>query len=655
MIDPNTPNPFRDNIVQDAWQSPADVAEIHASVFQACLAGIDSATRGVPDSLLIYGPAGSGKTHLLTRLQRHLAETAADAPDRVLRCVFVFVRLQTSPSLLWQHVRKRLAADLMRRDQGVTQLQRLVAHQMSLADGVSPRARVMRLRVLSGADQDTLIDYLARVAQSLSLARDLHLVLEHLVCGRYLRDAFAWLAGESLPESVLAQLGVGPDVIEDRESAARDIVTALCRLAGETLPMVFCFDQVEALQRSIEDRDAFFRFGRMAADLCDADPNVFLITCMQSSYLDILNTCVRGADRDRMAKRKIVLEDLSRAQVETLLLARLNQLPDRGPLGRSRFAPFGDSFFDELALSIPYVARQALANAARLFDELRYGEQPKRPDDSGFLRAAFESRRSHAIRESTPSETERLLLQGLQAISVLRGVRAYVPEPKSADFVLGGLSNEPPKVAVEICNEADGRSLGPRLKRILASTPRSDGARTLLLRDPRLPIGKSATKTREYLKALQERGVGLVEPTVEALAALAALGALLADAKSGDLANQGATIPEPRLVEWLRGLGGDLAMEPVVELVDVLVGPQPERTDTAMEDLAELLSRKRIVDVETASAHLDIPAARLVEVARRFTQRFLLLEGPPEVILDVAGIVAECAQADSDSDLEVAQ
>src|ERR1044071_1283369 len=91
------PNPFRDFVVQDAWQSPQDVQDIHAAAFHACLAGIDSASKGVPDSLLIYGAAGSGKTHLLTRLQRHLAQTARDAPDQVLRCVFVFVRLQTVP------------------------------------------------------------------------------------------------------------------------------------------------------------------------------------------------------------------------------------------------------------------------------------------------------------------------------------------------------------------------------------------------------------------------------------------------------------------------------------------------------------------------------------------------------------------------------
>ena len=55
-------NPFRDFVVQDAWQSPADIPEIHADAFEACLAGIQSAESGIPDSLLLYGGAGSGKT-----------------------------------------------------------------------------------------------------------------------------------------------------------------------------------------------------------------------------------------------------------------------------------------------------------------------------------------------------------------------------------------------------------------------------------------------------------------------------------------------------------------------------------------------------------------------------------------------------------------
>src|SRR5512133_515199 len=386
MDDAFVANPFQDNVVQDAWQSPADVSEIHDDVFNACLRGIDSAAHGVPDSLLVYGEAGSGKTHPLTRLRCQLVETGSAAPDRVLRCVFVFVRLQTSPSLLWQHVRKRLSYDLMRRDHGITQLQRLIAHQMSLSQGASPRAKVMGLRVLSDADQGTIVQHLAAVAQTLGVSRDLHVVLEHLVCNRHVRDAFAWLAGESLPDAVLTQLGVGPDVAEDRESAARELVTALCRLAGETLPIVFCFDQVEALQRGLDDKDAFYRFGRMAADLCDSDPNVFLITCLQSSYLEIFKSCIRGADRDRMARREVVLQNLTRTQVEKLIKARLAQLGQCGSDQREPFAPLSSAFVAGLAAEIPCVARRVLTNAARAFEEQQHGHRTPAPNTEGCLR-----------------------------------------------------------------------------------------------------------------------------------------------------------------------------------------------------------------------------------------------------------------------------
>ncbi|HTV18294.1 MAG TPA: hypothetical protein VMG12_06475, partial [Polyangiaceae bacterium] len=283
-------NPFRDFVVQDAWQSPADIPEIHASAFKACLAGLDSAASGVADSLLIYGGAGSGKTHLLTRLQRHLAQTAVDAPDQVLRCVFVFVRLQTAPQLLWQHVRRRLATDLLRWDQGLTQLQRLLAHQIGVHSGKPPREAV---QLASGRSSAALAQHIAEISIKLNLPRDLSIVIEHLALNRFLRDAGGWLAGDSLPESALNELGLGADVLEDREEAARAAVTALCRLAGETLPIVFCFDQVEALQRSPGDVDAFFRFGQMAADLHDTDPNVFIVTCLQSAVLEDFKKAVR--------------------------------------------------------------------------------------------------------------------------------------------------------------------------------------------------------------------------------------------------------------------------------------------------------------------------------------------------------------------------
>lgn len=636
-------NPFRDTVVQDAWQAPADVAAIHEEAFRACLDGLQAAGRGVPDSLLVYGAAGAGKTHLLSRLQRHLLATAGDAPDRVLRCVFVFVRLQTSPLLLWQHVRRRLASDLMRKDQGVTQLQRLVAHQLGALDGRSPRVWVMALRVLRAADQETLAAHFAELAQTLGLSRDLCVVLEHLVCGRFVRDAGAWLAGDSLPDAVLSELGLGPDLVEDREEVARATVTDLCRLAGETLPIVFCFDQVEALQRGLADADAFFRFGRLAADLCDADPNVFAITCLQSAVMDSFKAAVREADRDRFIRRSEALDPLTPQQVRALILARLRLVPELAAMGRGELHPFDDAVLERLAVESPCTPRRVLTRAAQEYEARQHGRPAGRIPLPQFLAAELEQRAAAAARTSDPSDTRRVILQGLEPLTEIGDLQVLERELGTADFAL----EHEGTVFVEIRNEADGRSLAPRLKRLLQSTPRPDGGRSVVLRDPRLPISRAAVKTREYLSALRERGVQVIEPTVEALAALAALSELLADAKSGDLAVDGETVSGGAVLEWLRGLRPSVLVEPVQDLVAELVrrpdppGSGEAQPDLTEQDLAELVQRERAVAIAAAAAELAVPAQRLVDIARRRSDRFLLLEGPPEVVLDVAGITPE--------------
>ena len=635
-------NPFRDFVVQDAWQSPADIPEIHASAFKACLAGLDSAASGVADSLLIYGGAGSGKTHLLTRLQRHLAQTAVDAPDQVLRCVFVFVRLQTAPQLLWQHVRRRLATDLLRWDQGLTQLQRLLAHQIGVHSGKPPREAV---QLASGRSSAALAQHIAEISIKLNLPRDLSIVIEHLALNRFLRDAGGWLAGDSLPESALNELGLGADVLEDREEAARAAVTALCRLAGETLPIVFCFDQVEALQRSPGDVDAFFRFGQMAADLHDTDPNVFIVTCLQSAVLEDFKKAVRDADYQRIAKRHAVLDDLDSSQIERLLIARLSTAADLAPL-RSKhpqdpFYPLPKKVVSELRSASRPVARWVLTTAGRRFEELGHGKLD-RPNDEEYLAEQMFLRQETAKRELKPSDTHRVLIQGIELMGNLAGVEVRRSAQADTDLVVGPEKQR--QLAVSIRNEADGRVLTPRLKRLVLATPRQDRARLIIVRDPRLPIPKAAVKAREHLAQLQRAGATLVEPTLAALAALEALQSLFADAKSGDLANDGTPLPENTVLEWLRRLRqtSDLSIEPIAELIDAIAHEaEPGTPNPEEQDLAELLARLHVVELGSASQSLGYSHELLLGVARKNAERFLVLEGPPVVLLDVAGTTAE--------------
>lgn len=640
------PNPFRDNVVQDAWQSPVDITEIHANAFEACKEGIESASRGVSDSLLIYGEAGSGKTHVLARLQRHLAETARSAPDNVLRCVFSFVRLQTSPQLLWQHVRRRLATDLMRREQGLTQLQRLVAHQLGVSAGRTPRAGILEVRVLGAEDQQALSKHLSALATKLDLPRNVCVVVEQLMFNRNVRDASAWLGGESLPEGALSELGVGADVEEDREEEARHVVTALCRLAGETLPLVFCFDQVESLQRTANDEEALFRFGRMAADLHDADGNIFLITCLQVAFLDQFKRAVRTADHDRIARRSVLLEPLTRSQVESLVRSRLERLPELEglrPLAPGvPFYPLATHFLQEVREDSPCVPRRVLARCAGAFEAAQHGRNLPVPTTEEFLVAELEARQKQALAALTPFDTQRIIVQGAQLIAHLEDGEASDVDPEKADIVVRGQR----QAAISLRNEADGRSLTPKLRALVARTPRKDGAKLVILRDPRLPIAKTAVRAREYLKTLEARGASLLEPTVEALAALDALASILGDAKSGDLANEATQLEASAVLAWVKSLRSDHpGVEPVKELIEALFSePTTGVADNLERDLADLLSHEHVIPVEIAAQVLNQSAERVLDVGRR-SAHCLLLEGPPALLLDVAGVSAEMEAA----------
>lgn len=647
------PNPFRDTVVQDAWQSPADVADIHRGVFDACMSGVGAAAKAHADSLLVHGPAGSGKTHLLTRVQRHLAETAREAPDRVLRCVFVYVRLQTSPQLLWQHVRRRLANDLMRRDQGLSQLRRLVAHQIASHSGLGPAASVMHMRL--GPDDPALANYFADVAEHLELPRDLALVLEHLVSNRWVRDASAWLAGDSLPERILDGIGLGGDAEEDREAVARATVLGLCRLAAETLPVVFCFDQVEALQRSLDDREAFFRFGRLAADLHDADPNVFLVTCLQSALLPAFRESVRQADYDRLAKREASLEPLLPEQVRALVAARLAE-PEglrslREAAADAPFFPFSAGDLGALERITPCVPRRVLAEAARRFEEIQLGRPPRTVEVPTFLTRELDERAPKTAALLGVGDLRDAVIRGVEVLSGLERIDVHAREPSrdvpEVDLVVESRDTKE-RVAVSVRDEADGRSLRPRLEALAKHLPRADGARLVVVRDPRVPLPARAAKAREHLETLRAKGAVVVEPSVEALAALATLAGLLADAKSGDLANDGETVTEGVVLAWMRSLSlrEPFRVAPVEQLLGALFAPAPSAdAEASRAALVEIATRRPVTELAAASQEAGIPPEKLLALARRSPDRWLVLEGPPTLLLDLSGVVADVEAA----------
>jgi hypothetical protein len=282
-----------------------------------------------------------------------------------------------------------------------------------------------------------------------------------------------------------------------------------------------------------------------------------------------------------------------------------------------------------------------LSLAARAFDEHQHGKSTPVPTVAQFLDDELESRQKEKRGALAPRDTQRIMVQGTQLIAQLEDVEVSESRGDDADLVLGG----PRPAAVSFRNEADGRSLTPKLRKLLQHVPRADGAKVVIVRDPRLPIAKTAVKAREYLKALQEKGVSLVEPSIEALAALDALASILGDAKSGDLANQSNALEAGAVMAWLKSLRRDLELEPVQELIDALLNAPPVVVDSAEQDLADLLSHEHVLTVEMAAQIIGQTPERVMAIGRKSSGHCLVLEGPPAVLLDVAGVAAEAEAA----------
>ena len=577
------------------------------------------------------------------------------APDRVLRCIFVYVRLQTAPQLLWQHLRRRLAHDLMRVDQGLTQLQRLLAHQIREYDGSDLRGTIRFLRILHKEDAEAVLHQVRPVLERLGLPRDLRVVLEHLVLNRDVSDAAAWLAGDLLPEPLLLSLGLGGDTDEDRETLGSRIVLGLCRLAIDTLPIVFCFDQVEALLRQARDPEAFFRFGRMAADLQDADPNICLITCLQSSQLEALNEAALGADRERFQKRKVPLDPLRPDQVERLVLSRLEPLEGLSKLRATRtdlpFYPFNQSFLRDLAKQSTCVPRSVLAECARQFEKLQRGHTLGM-DPTAFLTRTFDDELTDPNHTVSVGRAKQVLVSGAPILAAMGGLSSLpVPLEDRARIDMILQKPEGTKVEISVRNERDGRSLRHPMGALAQGA--SAGRRIVVIRNPRTPFPSGAAGVLKDLKTMQSYGGRVVEPSLEALNALDVLSSILADAQSGDLSNQGDTLEADTVLAWLQSLlrypkdlqrGPDARIAPIMQLVDSLF-EYPESGngrlgDNAEQALSERVGRARVIEVTAVAKALEANPALVLAHAQKASERYLVLGGPPAVLVDIAGVVS---------------
>jgi len=575
-------NPFLNAVLGNpAEENPTDVSEINAEAFAKCRAVIeDVREQKLTQGLLLFGEPGAGKTHLLSRLRGTLEQESAAGRESL----FIPIRMVTSAAMLWRFLRRHLAVALLR--------------QRSFT-------RVIHKTRDEIAEQD----------------RNLGIILGNLQDGVHFADSAAWLRGQDLPEDVLRTLGIAATSDdEEQEAASRQFITTVCELAAP-VPFVFCFDQLEALRTYQDDTAGFFKLGQAISDLHDSTRNVVLISCLQTSLLPVLETAVRGADRDRMLERRAGLKALDFDLALKLIAARLRTVPElkgQHPIKKSDIA----DLFQQDGLC---VARKVIVRCQEVFE--RWAQQPV--PVSKPLPEELEDKLRGLQRMPRVEDAEGILRAGLPAMLHLRGTKlgAAARPNTSIDGVVQGKK----RTAIAMANQRAGVTLIKRLERVQKDWQSSGAESLLILRDARNGIGVGATKTREALGKIEKAGGRVVNVKPEALAVLEAISRLLANARSGDLTHRGESVPAATVEDWLRGS----MPRAVDELLDEIGGDKEAAPDELAGMLMDLLAKGKVIEVTEAASELSKTAEEVEECARRNTSLMGFAGGSKRVLFRI--------------------
>ena len=621
-------NPFRDSIVRDPWRSGSvDVPEINETAFRRCCEALEllRESRG-STSVLLHGEAGSGKTHLLGRLRSHV-----EALDDL--AIFVSIRLNCGPQRFWRHTRRCLVDNLARRRQGKrTQLdelliERLVAHCGGSVACRDPRPRKKELR-----------PYIEEISLHAELTRDMCRVIDHLVFRRHRLEALAWLRGESLPEEELKKLGLSTAQEDegDPEAVARDVVRSLCRLAGAAIPVIFCFDQIEALQRHEGDREGIFVLGKAIRSLYDMVDNVLIISCVQSYFLEKLERTMQEPNYDALAVQIGSLKPVVPSQALKLAKARLESA-DLSSEQRSKLVTVFQRALPKQIEPEGLSARRVLGACAAIYDSWEGSAKRETPKKSrsDFLEDEFNRRQEDSLRTLQESGTDEIVQSSIPVlVNLFYNHWREVDEgrPRDVDVLLESKGR---RLGISICNEQNMTSLAARFRRLKRSATESNLDRFFILRHAQRPITSTAKKTRQYLDELQTAKAQLLRPDSELLASLDALRSILADAKAGDLEDQGKTLSPATVAEWiqknLEGVGKEFVDEIVSEGRESRASISTE-SEKLLEDLMALLEQHRVLSLKEAAKRIEHEDSLVEDVVRAHPQEVGYLAGPPAVL-----------------------
>lgn len=416
-------NPFIDNRVNSPSAADVDVLDIHRQAFERLTALAGAARdqrRGI--GVLLWGEAGIGKSHLLSRLVRW-AERDQQA------CAVYLHNLQASPENLPRSLLKAVVRILTRGQvRGFRQSPLFALVFAAVKEALDfdlttlhPWAKVERayhrlVDGLSAAEPSraalvdrTAYDVLFRFFHSAFRAYKTH-------DERVAALAVRWLAGDYLDPDEAKTLGLPPGPRDEPVALAdnqqiKQVHTALTRLAlSRKQPFLLCFDQVDNLE---ENQAA--ALSRFLEALIDSSPNLLVVTAgIKATLLGWRNhKVIQDSAWDRLAQFEVSLQRLTPEESRRIIAARLEQFiepfaeqePVRQrfqqdglfPLGRS----WADGFFQD---KIELRPRDAINGAREGWR--RRQEALQQPGDAAWLEDRGEPPTNGVAPPAAPTEEQ---------------------------------------------------------------------------------------------------------------------------------------------------------------------------------------------------------------------------------------------------------
>jgi hypothetical protein len=499
-------NPFTDNRINAPSVADVDVAAIHQSAFDR-LTGLAYEARDQKRGIgaVLWGEAGIGKSHLLSRLARW-----ADADDRACR-VYIH-NLQAGPERLPRTLLKLVLGELTEgreRQFHKTALYALtrafLVEMIDKSTGTCPWPLVQRAFRLLGARlaagepsraalvDSTTSDVLFSFFQSATRAWTKGANEEAAAL------AVRWLSGETLDVDESRLLGLPPGRWRDEPLALADnqqikqVLVAISRMAlSRGQPFVLCFDQVDNL-----DSDQAAALARFLEALIDSAPNLLIVTAgIKPSLLHWRQTkIIQDSAWDRLAQFEIDLHRLNPAEALRIVASRLVRALKshihldaiKQQIHQDALFPLGDSWQQEFIDGKVEVRPRDMINWAR---EGWRREQAKLKARGGM---DWLSNWGKGNSEGTPTETDRDDLRALIDRKVLEKLNEHKGRrlasrrslPPSAANLAGIVAK-----LLKQCRDTDG--LYDTVEVLECDSEKKPPQHDLLLRR-RLPNGNVAT------------------------------------------------------------------------------------------------------------------------------------------------------------------